>query len=84
MKMMKFVLDGCDISITAEAPEDITLKQLLAQTDRIVPDWCTCGIYSDKYHDMDPEVRITYDDIEIISNMACCTLLPKGQKRYES
>ena len=25
---MKFVLNGCDISFIAEAPEDITLKQL--------------------------------------------------------
>lgn len=43
---MKFVLDGCDISFIAEAPEDITLKELLVQTDRIKPDWCACGIRS--------------------------------------
>lgn len=28
---MKFMLDGCDIAFVAEAPEDITLKQLLQQ-----------------------------------------------------
>ena len=28
---MKFILNGCDISFVAEAPEDITLKQLLKQ-----------------------------------------------------
>ena len=53
---MKFILNGCDISFTAEAPEDITLKQLLEQCDKIEPDWCACGIcsykkaeYDDKY-----------------------------------
>ena len=35
---MKFILNGCDISFIAEAPEDITLKQLLRQTDKIKPD----------------------------------------------
>ena len=27
-KNMKFILNGCDIAFIAEAPEDITLKQL--------------------------------------------------------
>ena len=27
--MIRFMLDGCDISFVAEAPEDITLAQLL-------------------------------------------------------
>ena len=44
--MIKFVLDGCDISFVAEAPEDITLKQLLEQCDKITPMWCACGISS--------------------------------------
>lgn len=35
---MTFLLDGCDISFIAEAPADITLKQLLAQCDRIQED----------------------------------------------
>ena len=43
---MKFILNGCDISFIAEAPEDITLKQLLKQCDKINPDWCACGICS--------------------------------------
>ena len=43
---MKFMLNGCDISFIAEAPEDITLKELLKQTDRIQPEWCACGIRS--------------------------------------
>lgn len=32
---MKFILNGCDISFIAEAPEDITLKQLLKQCDQV-------------------------------------------------
>ena len=45
-KKIKFLLNGCDIDFIAEAPEDITLRQLLKQCDRIVPDWCACGIHS--------------------------------------
>lgn len=36
---MRFVLNGCDISFLVEALEDITLKQLLKQYDKIQPDW---------------------------------------------
>lgn len=43
---IKFMLDGCDISFVAEAPADITLKELLEQCDKIRPDWCACGIRS--------------------------------------
>ena len=43
---MKFRLDGYDIFFIAEAPEDITLKQLLKQCDKIEPDWGACGIRS--------------------------------------
>ena len=32
---MKFLLNGCDISFYAEAPEDITLKQLLQNEYKI-------------------------------------------------
>lgn len=69
MANIKFVLNGCDISFVAEAPEDITLKQLLKQCDRIVPDWCDCGICSVENHKLydnndDTEIRIGYDSIE--------------------
>ena len=46
MEKIKFILDGCDISFIAEAPADITLKQLLKQCDKIKPDYCACGICS--------------------------------------
>lgn len=62
---MKFVLNGCDISFIAEAPGDITLKELLKQCDKIRPDWCACGICSLKKaeykEDIDPEIIIGYD-----------------------
>lgn len=67
MTNIKFILNGCDISFVAEAPEDITLKQLLKQCDRIVPDWCACGICSANRvydSDVDTEIRIGYDSIE--------------------
>jgi hypothetical protein len=67
MANIKFILNGCDISFVAEAPEDITLKQLLKQCDKIKPDWCACGICSaDKVYnsDVDTEIKIGYDSIE--------------------
>lgn len=75
---MNFKLDGCDISFNAEAPDDITLKQLLEQCDRIVPDYCACGIRSlqeNEYSNID--LKITYDDIQIISEFPSCTIKPK-------
>lgn len=43
---IKFILNGCDIELQAEAPKDITLEQLLQQCDRIIPSYCACGICS--------------------------------------
>lgn len=74
--LVKFVLDGCDISFVAEAPEDITLKQLLKQCDRIKPDWCACGIRSwNKDRDYGKvELRIGYDSIEQADDVVSCTI----------
>lgn len=74
---MKFVLNGCDISFTAEAPEDITLKQLLEQCDKIKPDYCACGICSYEKggwpQDFSPEIIIGYDNIRKANdNVPCC------------
>lgn len=64
-KMIKFVLDGCDISFVAEAPADITLKQLLKQCDKIKPDYCACGIRSWVEGDYSKtELLIDYDSIK--------------------
>lgn len=77
MNNLKFKLDGCDISFYAEAPEDITLKQLLAQCDRIKPDYCACGIRSANVGDDWIELKITYNDVIKIDPDASCTIKEK-------
>ena len=68
MKRIKFLLNGCDISFVASAPEDITLKQLLAQCDKIKPDWCACGICST---DDCIDLEIDYDSIRTVTDCPC-------------
>lgn len=76
---MKFILNGCDISFIAEAPEDITLKQLLKQCDKIKPDWCACGICSyEKVYDKEDysaEIIIDYDSIKKANDDVCCRII---------
>ena len=76
MKKIKFMLDGCDICFVAEAPEDITLKQLLKQCDRIEPHFCACGIRSLNEEDYNPDVEISidYNDIKKTDDDICCTI----------
>ena len=71
---MKFILNGCDISFVAEAPEDITLKQLLKQCDKIRPDWCACGICSCE-EGADAEIIIGYNSIEKVNDDVSCTIV---------
>ena len=73
MANIKFILNGCDISFIAEAPEDITLKQLLRQCNKIKPDWCACGICSCEGNQK-TELKIGYDSIEKIDKDCPCTL----------
>ena len=74
-KMIKFVLDGCDISFVAEAPADITLEQLLKQCDKIKPDWCACGIRSWKEDDYSKtEIIIDYDSIRKSDDNVSCSI----------
>ena len=72
---IKFVLDGCDISFTAEAPADMTLAQLLKQADRIRPDWCACGIRSmtDKDY-IQTEIIFDYDDVRKANDDVSCRI----------
>lgn len=76
---MKFVLNGCDISFIAEAPEDITLKQLLKQCDKIKPDYCACGICSyEKVYgkaDYSTEIIIDYDSIKKADDVVSCRII---------
>ena len=77
MEKIKFVLNGCDISFVAEAPANITLKELLEQCDKIKPDWCDCGIcsMSSTRAGYDPETKaqisIDYDSIKKNSFCSC-------------
>ena len=73
--MIKFILDGCDISFIAEAPADITLEQLLRQCDKIKPHWCACGIKSYNYiQDFPAELWIDYDSIIKLDPTASCDI----------
>lgn len=76
---MKFVLNGCDISFLAEAPEDITLKQLIEQCDKIKPDYCACGICSYEYagfdKDDEPEIIIDYSSVRKINDYVPCEIM---------
>lgn len=79
MNKLKFWLDGCDISFIAEAPEDITLKQLLKQCDKIKPDWCACGIRS-LDEDFDTEIIIEYDNIYKTSEDVNCRIIGENNE----
>ena len=68
MEKIKFLLNGCDISFVASAPEDITLKQLLVQCDKIQPDWCACGICST---DDCIDLEIDYNSIRKVTDCPC-------------
>lgn len=59
---IKFWLDGCDICFIAEAPADITLKELLTLCDRIEPLYCACGLKSF----LDTQCRFGSGDPEIV------------------
>ena len=75
---MKFILNGCDIHFIAEAPEDITLKQLLEQCDKINPYWCACGICScEKVFaklDVETDLFIGYDSIRKANDDVSCSI----------
>lgn len=70
METIAFVLNGCDISFVARAPKDITLEQLLKQCDKIVPDWCACGIKTLDYS-TEIELEIGYDSIRKLTDCSC-------------
>jgi len=81
-KRIPFILDGCDISFSAEAPADMTLVELLKQCDRIKPDWCACGIGSYDVELGYPQIELSfdYDDVQKIDEDAPCTIIPKETK----
>ena len=77
MDTIKFVLDGCDISFIAEAPNDIPLQQLLKQCDKIKPDWCACGIrsYSEEDYNKETEIVFDYDNVKKVNEDVSCEII---------
>ena len=75
---MTFVLNGCNISFVAAAAEDITLKQLIQQCDKIYPDWCACGICSLDYcklsENTKTEIIIHYNSVRKLDDGVPCTI----------
>lgn len=73
---VRFWLDGCDISFVAEAPADITLKQLLKQCDKIKPSWCACGVKSlaENENWLETEIFIDYDSVRKANKDVCCRI----------
>jgi len=72
---MKFILNGCDISFIAEAPEDMTVKQLVEQADRIKPDWCACGVCKDTgYEEYPTEIVFDYNSVRKTRDDVCCDI----------
>lgn len=92
MANIKFWLDGCDISFIAEAPEDITLKELLALCDRIEPDYCACGIKSylesqTRFGEGKPELVFTKDNVVKAQDFVSCKIHENDEwykKQYSS
>ena len=79
MANIRFLLNGCDICFCAEAPEDITLKELLAQTDKIKPDWCACGIRSLTSEENYPtEIFITKNSVQLVNDHVPATIMENG------
>lgn len=75
---IKFVLNGCDICFVAEAPKDITLEQLLVQSDKIEPDWCACGVCSCERagykKSPDAEIFFDYDAVAKANDDVPCSI----------
>ena len=76
-KRIKFMLNGCDIWFTAEAPADMTVEQLVKQSDRIVPDWCACGVCSSESNDV-VEIIFDYDDVRKADDNVTCKIKPQN------
>lgn len=74
-KTMRFILNGCDISFIAEAPEDMTVKQLVEQASRIVPDWCACGICdASDCEGLATEVYFDYNNVWKANDGVSCSI----------
>lgn len=70
---MKFRLNGCDISFDAEAPDDMTVKELVELADQIHPDWCACGICSIP-DDTEAEIIFEHGSVRKTSDNVNCKI----------
>lgn len=79
---MKFMLNGCDISFVAEAPDDMTVKELVELADQIHPDWCACGVCSASNED-EVEIIFEHGKVRKASDDVCCQIykdiLPRSE-----
>lgn len=73
---MKFILNGCDISFVAEAPDDMTVKELVELADQIHPDWCACGVCSASDEDA-VEIIFEHGKVKKASDDVCCQIYKK-------
>ena len=85
MEKIKFWLDGCDIQFLAEALEDITLKQLLKQCNRIKPKWCSCCINSKniEYYKK-VEIIKDYDNVKKVDEDVECDILEIKENNHDN
>ena len=74
---INFWLEGENIAFIAEAPEDITLKQLIKQCDKIKPRWGTCGIeaISEYETNLETEIVFTYDSVRKTNEDVLCEIV---------
>lgn len=77
-KRIKFMLNGCDIWFTAEAPVDMTVEQLVTQASRIIPDWCRCGICKTDQNSVS-EIIFDYEDVKKSNDDVTCQIRPKEE-----
>lgn len=85
MEKIKFLLAGCDISFIAEAPADMTVKQLLDQASKIQPLWCDCGVHylSKNMKDLPPEISFDYNSVKKLNEEIACDIDEEmGGSRY--
>ena len=73
---MKFLLNGCDIWFVAEAPEDMTVAQLVKQGSRIIPDYCACGICDlpSDFNAQSVDIIFDYNDVWKASEDVSCSI----------
>lgn len=71
--------DGENWTFNAETEEDMTVKQLIEQSNRIKPDYCACGVCSvpERLMDSPTEIIFDYDDVRKTGEVSPCTIKPK-------